>query len=89
MEAVFHFTHIIAAVSHATGAQLDKHALDTAISRLLHHPDLIELPAKRARDAVAGLAHTRVYSTHDTVQMETGPHQLRRTHGRAHHARHP
>ena len=87
MEAVFHFTHIIAAVSHATGAQLDKHALDTAISRLLHHPDLIELPAKRARDAVAGLAHTRVYSTHDTVQMETAlTNSARRMAGRTTHA---
>ena len=70
MEAVFHFTHLIAAVSHTTAARLDQHALDTAISRVLHHPDLIELPAKRTHDAAAGMAHTRVYSTRDTLEME-------------------
>ena len=70
MEAVFNFTHLIAAVSHTTATQLDQYALDTAISRVLHNSNIVQLPTKRTRDAAAGMAHTRVYSTHDTLEME-------------------
>ena len=70
MEAVFNFTHLIAAVSHTTATRLDAYALDTAISRVLHNSNIVQLPAKRTRDAAAGMAHTRVYSTHDTLEME-------------------
>ena len=70
MEAVFNFTHLIAAVSHTTATRLDAYALDTAISRVLHNSNIVQLPAKRTRDAAAGMAHTRVYSTPDTLEME-------------------
>ena len=70
MEAVFNFTHLIAAVSHTTATRLDQYAFDTALSRVLHSPNIVQLPAKRTRDAAAGMAHTRVYSTPDTLEME-------------------
>ena len=58
---------------------------------MLHHSNIVQLPAKRTRDAAAGMAHTRVYSTPDTLEMEqaltdTAARMAARMAGRTTHA---
>ena len=80
-EAVFHYPDLLAAVHLATPGLIDHLALETALARALRHADIIQLPSKPTAEATAGMAHTRVYTSRPTLQLE---HAITTAAGRMH-----
>ena len=69
-EAVFLYPDLLAAVHLATPGLLDHQALETALARALRHADIIQLPQNQPAEATAGMAHTRVYTSRPTLELE-------------------
>ena len=69
-EAVFLYPDLLGAVHLATPGLLDHEALETALARALRHPDIIQLPSRPTAEATAGMAHTRLYTSRPTLELE-------------------
>ena len=69
-EAVFLYPDLLGAVHLATPGLLDHQALETALARALRHPDIIQLPSRPTAEATAGMAHTRLYTSRPTLELE-------------------
>ena len=70
-EAVFRLPDIVERVGNYTAGLLNHEAVATSIERVLLSPEVVRLtrPLKSA-EGRAGMAHTRLYSTRHTLQME-------------------
>ena len=70
-EAVFRLPDIVERVGNATAGLLNHVAVATSIERVLLSPEVVRLtrPPRSAEDR-ADMAHTRLYSTRHTLQME-------------------
>ena len=70
-EAVFRLPDIVEQVGNATAGLLGRDAVATSIERVLLSPEVVRLTrAPRSAEGRADMAHTRLYSTHHTLQME-------------------
>ena len=70
-EAVFRLPDIVERVGNATAGFLGRDAVATSIERVLLNPEVVRLTRPpRSAEGRAGMAHTRLYSTHHTLQME-------------------
>ena len=70
-EAVFRLPDIVERVGNATAGLLNHDAVATSIERVLLSPEVVRLTRPpRSAEGRAGMAHTRLYSTHHTLQME-------------------
>ena len=70
-EAVFRLPDIVERVGNATAGLLNHGAVATSIERVILSPEVMRLTRPRVRPrAGADMAHTRLYSTRHTLQME-------------------
>ena len=70
-EAVFRLPDIVERVGNATAGLLNHEAVATSIERVLLSPEVVRLTRPpRSAEGLADMAHTRLYSTRDTLQME-------------------
>ena len=70
-EAVFRLPDIIERVGNATAGLLNRDAVATSIERVLLSPEVVRLTRPpRSAEGQADMAHTRLYSTRHTLQME-------------------
>ena len=74
-EAVFRLPDIVERVGNATAGLLKWDAVTTSIERVLLSPEVVRLTRPpRSAEGLADMAHTRLYSTRHTLQME---HEVR------------
>ena len=70
-EAVFRLPDIVERVGNATAGLLGRDAVATSIERVLLSPEVVRLTRPpRSAEGLADMAHTRLYSTRHTLQME-------------------
>ena len=70
-EAVFRLPDVVERVSNATAGLLGREAAATAIDRVLRHPEVVRLTRlPRSAEGRADMAHTRLYTTGRTLEME-------------------
>ena len=70
-EAVFRLPDIVERVGNVTAGLLGQDAVATSIERALLSPEVVRLTRPlRSAEGRAGMAHTRLYSTRHTLQME-------------------
>ena len=70
-EAVFRLPDIVERVGNATAGLLNHEAVATSIERVLLSPEVVRLTRPlRSAEGLADMAHTRLYSTRNTLQME-------------------
>ena len=70
-EAVFRLADIVERVGNATAGLLNHEAVATNIERVLLSPEVVRLTRPlRSAEGLADMAHTRLYSTRHTLQME-------------------
>ena len=70
-EAVFRLPDIVERVGNATAGLLGRDAVATSIERVLLSPEVVRLTRQpRSAEGRADMAHTRLYSTRHTLQME-------------------
>ena len=70
-EAVFRLPDIVERVGNATAGLLNRDAVATSIERVLLSPEVVRLTRPpRSAEGLADMAHTRLYSTRHTLQME-------------------
>ena len=70
-EAVFRLPDIVERVGNATAGLLGRDAVATSIDRVLLSPEVMRLTRPpRSAEGRADMAHTRLYSTRHTLQME-------------------
>ena len=70
-EAVFRLPDIVERVGNATAGLLNRDAVTTSIERVLLSPEVVRLTRPpRSAEGLADMAHTRLYSTRHTLQME-------------------
>ena len=70
-EAVFRLPDIVERVGNATAGLLGRDAVTTSIERVLLSPEVVRLTRPpRSAEGRADMAHTRLYSTRHTLQME-------------------
>ena len=70
-EAVFRLPDIVERVGNATAGLLGRDAVETSIERVLLSPEVVRLTRPpRSAEGRADMAHTRLYSTRHTLQME-------------------
>ena len=70
-EAVFRLPDIVERVGNATAGLLNHEAVATSIERVLLSPEVVRLTRpSRSAEGRADMAHTRLYSTRHTLQME-------------------
>ena len=70
-EAVFRLPDIVERVGNATAGLLNHEAVATSIERVLLSPEVVRLTRPpRSAEGRADMAHTRLYSTLHTLQME-------------------
>ena len=70
-EAVFRLPDIVERVSNATAGLLGREAAVTSIERVMHHPEVVRLTRiPRSAEGRADMAHTRLYTTGRTLEME-------------------
>ena len=70
-EAVFRLADIVERVGNATAGLLNRDAVTTSIERVLLSPVVVRLTRPpRSAEGQADMAHTRLYSTRHTLQME-------------------
>ena len=70
-EAVFRLPDIVERVGNATAGMLGHDAVATSIERVLLSPEVVRLTRPpRSAEGRADMAHTRLYSTRHTLQME-------------------
>ena len=70
-EAVFRLPDIIERVGNSTAGLLNHEAVATSIERVLLSPEVVRLTRPpRSAEGRADMAHTRLYSTRHTLQME-------------------
>ena len=76
-EAVFRLPDIVERVGNATAGLLNRAAVATGIERVIHHPDVVRLTRPpRSAEGKADMAHTRLYSTGRTLEMEQGLREM-------------
>ena len=76
-ESVFRLPDIVERVGNATAGLLNRAAVATGIERVLHHPDVVRLTRPpRSAEGKADMAHTRLYSTGRTLEMEQGLREM-------------
>ena len=74
-EAVFRLPDVVERVSNATAGLLGREAAATAVERVMRHPEVVRLTRiPRSAEGRADMAHTRLYTTGRTLEME---HALR------------
>ena len=70
-EAVFRLSDIVERVGNVTAGLLKHEAVVTSIERVLLSPEVVRLTRPpRSAEGMADMAHTRLYSTRHTLQME-------------------
>ena len=70
-EAVFRLPDIVERVGNATAGLLNHEAVATSLERVLLSPEVVRLTRPpRSAEGLADMAHTRLYSTRHTLQME-------------------
>ena len=70
-EAVFRLPDIVERVGNATAGLMGREAVATAIERVLRHPEVVRLTRiPRSAEGRADMAHTRLYTTGRTLEME-------------------
>ena len=70
-EAVFRLPDIVERVGNVTAGLLNHEAVATSIERVLLSPEVVRLTRPpRAAEGRADMAHTRLYSTRNNLQME-------------------
>ena len=70
-EAVFRLADIVERVGNATAGLLNHEAVATSIERVLLSPEVVRLTRPpQSAEGRADMAHTRLYSTRHTLQME-------------------
>ena len=70
-EAVFRLPDIVERVGNATAGLLNHDAVATSIERVLLSPEVVRLTRPpQSAEGRADMAHTRLYSTRHTLQME-------------------
>ena len=70
-EAVFRLPDIVERVGNATAGLLNHGAVATSIGRVILSPEVVRLTRPpRSAEGRADMAHTRLYSTRHTLQME-------------------
>ena len=70
-EAVFRLPDIVERVGNVTAGLMGRDAVTTSIERVLRHPEVVRLTRiPRSAEGRADMAHTRLYSTGRTLQME-------------------
>ena len=70
-EAVFRFPDIVERVGNATAGLMGREAVATSIERVLRHPEVVRLTRiPRSAEGRADMAHTRLYTTGRTLEME-------------------
>ena len=70
-EAVFRLPDIVERVGNASAGLLGRDAVATSIERVLLSPEVVRLTRPpRSAEGRADMAHTRLYSTRHTLQME-------------------
>ena len=70
-EAVFRLPDIVERVGNATAGLMGRDAVATAAERVLRHPEVVRLTRiPRSAEGRADMAHTRLYTTGRTLQME-------------------
>ena len=76
-EAVFRLPDIVERVGNATAGLLNRAAVATGIERVIRHPDVVRLTRPpRSAEGKADMAHTRLYSTGRTLEMEQGLREM-------------
>ena len=82
-EAVFRMPDIVERVGNATAGLLGRDAVTTSIERVLLSPEVVRLTRPpRSAEGRADMAHTRLYSTRHTLQMEQEVRDMAAGHGR-------
>ena len=82
-EAVFRLPDIVERVGNATAGLLGRDAVATSIERVLLNPEVVRLTRPpRSAEGRADMAHTRLYSTRHTLQMEQEVQGYGGRHGR-------
>ena len=70
-EAVFRLPDGVERVSNATAGLLGREAAATAVERVMRHPEVVRLTRiPRSAEGRADMAHTRLYTTGRTLEME-------------------
>ena len=70
-EAVFRLPDVVERVSNATAGLMGREAVATAVERVMRHPEVVRLTRiPRSAEGRADMAHTRLYTTGRTLQME-------------------
>ena len=76
-EAVFRLPDIVERVSNATAGLLSREAVTTSIGRVVHSPQVVRLTRiPRSAEGRADMAHTRLYTTGRTLEMEQALREL-------------
>ena len=70
-EAVYTLPDIVEHTARACAPHMGPEAMATAIQRVRHHTSTVALDTRRASpEAAAGMAHTQLFSTRATLEME-------------------
>ncbi len=70
-EAVFRLPDVVERVSNATAGLLGREAAVTTTERVMRHPEVVRLTRiPRSAEGRADMAHTRLYTTGRTLEME-------------------
>ena len=70
-EAVFRLPDVVERVSNLTAGLLGREAAATSIERVMRHPEVVRLTRiPRSAEGRADMAHTRLYTTGRTLEME-------------------
>ena len=70
-EAVFRLPDVVERVSNSTAGLLGREAVATAVERVMRHPEVVRLTRiPRSAEGRADMAHTRLYTTGRTLEME-------------------
>ena len=70
-EAVFRLPDVVERVANATAGLMGRDAAATAVRRVLRHPEVVRLTRiPRSAEGRADMAHTRLYTTGNTLRME-------------------
>ena len=76
-EAVFRLPDVVERVSNATAGLLGREAVAIAVERVMRHPEVVRLTRiPRSAEGRADMAHTRLYTTGRTLQMEQALHEM-------------
>ena len=68
---MFRLPDVVERVSNATAGLLGREAAATAIERVMRHPEVVRLTRiPRSAEGRADMAHTRLYTTGRTLEME-------------------